>query len=227
MRGGLGQASGLRPRASREARLAARADRAGGAPGFTLLEVMIALAILAAALLGVSQMTSAALRNHARAQRLEVATLLARGKLAGLQDGFDKDGFRDFDQTEEGSFEADGHPEVRWKLEVVKPKLELGPDQILAVLTGATDKEGKGSVDLASLLGSKAKAGGDGSGIETVFPGAAAMAGPLQAQLTRIGEQIKKGLREIRLTVSWQDGAREDSFTVVTHMVAFQKGTTP
>jgi general secretion pathway protein I len=205
---------------------AALPARSRGGPGFTLLEVMVALAILASAMMAVSQMTSAALRNHTRATRLEVATLLARGKLASMQDGFDKDGFRDFDQTDEGSFEADGHPEVHWKLEVMKPQLELGPDQILAVLTGAKGA-GEGGVDLVSLLGSKSKdaKSGDDSGIETIYPGAGAMAGVLQVQLTRIGEQIKKGLREIRLTVSWKDGNVDQSFMVVTHMVAFAKGT--
>jgi len=192
--------------------------------GFTLLEVMIAMAILAGAMLAVSQMTSAALANHARAVRLEVATLLARGKLATLQDGFDKDGFSDFDQTDEGTFEAEGHPEVRWKLEVVKPKLELGPDQILHVLTGAAG-EGQDKIDLSTLLGQKSKDAADKeSGIETIFPGAAAMAGMLQVQLTQIGEQIKKGVREIRLTVSWPEGKRRESFSVVTHLVSFGTG---
>lgn len=217
------QASGYRLQATGGAP-PAPAGRAGRASGFTLLEVMVALSILAGAMLAISQMTSAALRNHTRAAQLEVATLLARGKLAGLQDGFDKDGFRDFDQTDEGTFEADGHPEVRWKLEVVKPQVELGPDQILAVLLGAKG-EGEGSLDLASLLGSKTKQTDKESGIETAFPGAGAMAGMMQVQLTRIGEQIKNGVREVRLTVSWKDGARDESFTVVTHLVAFAKGT--
>ena len=220
------QASGYRLQA-RGGAPPAPAGRAGRASGFTLLEVMVALSILAGAMLAISQMTSAALRNHTRAAQLEVATLLARGKLAGLQDGFDKDGFRDFDQTDEGTFDDQGHPEVRWKLEVVKPQVELGPEQILAVLTGAKG-EGQDGLDLASLLGSKTKdASGKDSGIETVFPGAAAMTGMLQAQLSRIGEQIKKGLREIRLTVSWKEGKRTESFTVVTHLVAFARGTAP
>jgi general secretion pathway protein I len=201
------------------ARAGARAAR-----GFTLLEVMVAMAILAGALLAVSQLTAGALRSHNQAVRLEVATLLARGKLASLQDGFDKDGFRDFDQADEGTFDKEGHPEVRWSLAVVKPRLELGPDQILSVLMGGKGEEGD-AVDLASLLGGgKASGDGkDGGGIETLYPGAAAMAGPLRAQLTVIGEQLKKGLREIRLTVSWQDGARAESFSVVTHMVSFPK----
>lgn len=197
---------------------------AGTTRGFTLLEVMVAMAILAAAMLAASQLTSGALRNHERAVHLEVATLLARGKLAALQDVYDREGFRDFDQTDEGTFEREGHPEVRWAVEVVKPKVELGANQILALLTGG---EAEGPEGLAKLMGGKATSKDDAAaGIETIFPQAAAMMGPLQTQLTVIGEQLKKGLREIRLTVAWKDGAREESFTVVTHQVAFPKPIT-
>lgn len=196
--------------------------------GFSLLEVMVALAILAAALLAVTQLTSAALANHTRAVRLEVATLLARGKLAELRDTFDKDGFKDFDEAEEGSFEREGHAEVRWKVEIIRPKVELGPDQILAVLMGGKGGEGAEGFDIAALIGGKATqgaSGDDGSGIETLFPGAAALIGPMRSQLGVVGEQMKKGLREVRLTVSWQEGARTESFTVVTHILAFARGT--
>lgn len=196
--------------------------------GFTLLEVMIALAILAGAMLAVSQLTSAALHNHTRAVRLEVATLLARGKLAALQDGYERTGFGDFDEGDEGTFEADGHPEVRWKVEVRKPTVELGADRILALLTGG-DAEGGGATDLSALLGQKAKqaGGADGSGIETLFPGASALTGALQTQLTQIGEQIKKGVRQVRLTVSWPDGVRVESFSVVTHLVVLTAKGSP
>jgi general secretion pathway protein I len=186
---------------------------------------MIALAILAASLLAVSELVGAALRNHTRAAHLEVATLLARGKLAALEDEFERTGFRDFDQTDEGTFEAEGHPEVRWKVEVVKPRVELGPDRILAMLTGAG---GEGGMDLSQLLGLQAQGGEAEEGSpQTIFPGAAAVAGTLQAQLAAIGEQIKKGVREVRLTVSWPEGAREESFGVVTHMVVLAPKETP
>jgi len=196
--------------------------------GFTLLEVMVALAILSGAMLAISQIVSAALRNHTRAAHLEVATLLARGKLASLQDGFDRDGFKDFDETDEGTFEREGHPEVHFKLEVVKPKLELGPDQLLSVLTGATGEEGSGTVDLASLLSQKVgESGGSGSTAQTLFPPAPVLASVLRAQLATIGEELKKGLREVRLTVSWPEGAHTESFAVVTHLLAFKTGTSP
>jgi general secretion pathway protein I len=204
----------------------AAARRRRPARGFSLLEVMVALAILAAALLAVTQLTSAALRNHARGVRLEVATLLARGKLAELRDAFDKDGFKETDQEDEGTFERDGHPEVRWKLEVIRPKLELGPDQILALLLGANRGEATQGFDIGALLGAKTGKGdgSDESGIESVFPGAGMLIGPMRTQIAVLGEQMKKGLREVRLTVSWQEGAVTESFTVVTHVLAYAKG---
>ncbi len=89
--------------------------------GFTLLEVMVALAILAGALVATSDIVSGALRNHVRAQHLEVATLLARGKMASLEEHYEWKGFRITDEDDEGTFEGDGHPEVRWQLAVKVP----------------------------------------------------------------------------------------------------------
>ncbi len=177
--------------------LQAAGDRRGS--GFTLLEVMVALAILAGSLVAISEVVSGALRNHVRARQLEMATLLARGKMAELEDRFDAKGFGDFDQSEEGSFEDDGHPEVRWKMEVLTPTVELGPEAVLGALTGSA----KGLEDFMPPE----------SG-----PAQAAMQAMLQATLTRIGEQVKKGVREVRLTVSWRDGGPEESFTVVTYV---------
>lgn len=194
--------------------------RGQGQRGFTLLEVMVAIAILAGALLAVSDLVGSSLRNHLRAIHLETATVLARGKLAALEDGYERTGFRDFSQTEEGSFEDEGHAEVKWKLEVVKPQVDLGPEHVLKLLGGAGD--------LGTLLGQGLPSGPSGSTGATGAkapqaqgqnPMAGLMAGPVNQQLTIVGEQIKKGVRELRLTVSWPEGKATGSFTVVTHMV--------
>jgi general secretion pathway protein I len=174
--------------------------------GFTLLEVMVALAILAGSLVAISDVVSAALRNHVRARQLEMATLLARGKMAELEDHFDAKGFRDFDESDEGTFEDAGHPEVRWKMDVRIPTVELGPDAVLRALTGSDEA-------LETLMPPADKLG------PAQGPAQAAMQGTLQALLTRIGEQVKKSVREVRLTVSWEDGGSAESFTVVTHLV--------
>ena len=66
------------------------ARRAGR--GFTLLEVMVALAILATSLLALSDVVGGALRNHVRARDLELAALLARGKMAEVEGRTDAEG---------------------------------------------------------------------------------------------------------------------------------------
>lgn len=185
--------------------------------GFTLLEVMVALAILSMGLMALSDVVGGALRNHVRASQLDVATLLARGKMAELEDRFELKGFSDFDQQEEGTFEKEGHPEIRWAMQVIRPQVELGPEKILAMLTGG-EGAGKGMDALLAQLGQKGGAQQPGEP-RTVNPGTAAMAAAMQAQLTTLGEQIKKGVRELRLTVSVPQGKRESSFTVVTHLV--------
>lgn len=185
---------------------------AAGRRGFTLLEVMVALAILAGALLAVSDVVSGALRNHVRARHLEVATLLARGKLAELEDHYEAKGFKTSDETQEGTFEEEGHPEVRWKVEVVAPPGDLGPDSLLTILTGSPD-------GLEKLLPPA-----DESPQLQAFQAQIQLA--LQQILAVMAEQLKRGARELRLTVSWPDGGAEESFEVKTHMVVLAPGET-
>jgi general secretion pathway protein I len=191
--------------------------------GFSLLEVMVALAVLALALTAVSDVVGGALRNHVRARQLEVATMLARGQLAETEAKYLEEGFRDFDQSESGTFDEQGHPEVTWKLETLKPQLELGPDAVLKALTGI-----EGGV--AGLLGLDAKGQGPGSGAAGPItslggsPLAGAAVAMIQQQLTGLGEKLKAGVREVRLTVGWKDGKATESFTLVTHLVVLSTG---
>ena len=194
--------------------------------GFTLLEVMVALAVLALALTTTSDVVGGALRNHVRARQLEVATMLARGRLAEAEARFEEEGFRDSDQTETGTFDEEGHPEVTWKLEAIKPQLELGPDAVLKALTGVDG-------GVAGLLGldPSAKPGGGKTGGPSGptsslagSPMAGAAVAMIQQQLTALGEQLKTGLREVRLTVGWKDGKATESFTLVTHLVVLTPG---
>jgi general secretion pathway protein I len=176
-----------------------------GRGGFTLLEVMVSLAILAGALLLVSDIVTGALRNHVRARNLEIATLLARAKLAEVEDHYEAEGFKTSDESDDGSFEEEGHPEITWKLAVTAPAVELGPDAVLALLTGSQG----GLQDL-------------------VPPEQAPLLAPFMATLpalaTKVGEQLKRGVREVALTVSWPENGLEEHFTVRTHMVVLSPG---
>ncbi len=204
------------------------------APAFTLLEVMVALMLLAAALMAISDLSGNALRNHAYARDLSLATELARGKMAEVEEKYEDSGFKDFDEEQDGDFEEQGHKEVKWLLEVRKPEADLSAEQLLGLLAGGSG--GSPQEILAKLMGGAPPAGGPASGGPVADLGAASalLAGVLQRQLTAFGESIKKSLREVRLTVAWQDGRDTHRFSVVTHMVVLnpkapggQRGTQP
>lgn len=192
--------------------------RAGRSPrGFTLLEVMVALALLAMGLMAVSDLVGSALRNHARARQLELATLLARAKLAEVEDAYEQKGFRDFDEDDDGDFGEEGHPEIRWKLEVVKPDLGTDAGDLVRRLTGRSLEELFAPPDPAA--GPSGPGGRAPSAVGGLPPAAL---GLVQARLTPVLEKLKKGLREARLTVSWGGEKDGGEFTVVTHLVVLQ-----
>lgn len=186
--------------------------------GFTLLEVMVALAILAAALVATSDLAGAALRNHEAARDINAAVLLARARMAEIEERYEDSGFKDHDEEETGDFAESGRPDMRWRLEVLRPAPDLSTDQLMGMLVGASGAAS--ASELATrLLGGQA---GKGTTSGPTADGGAALALAttlLQTQLTAFGEKIKSSLREVRLTVAWPAGKTTRSFTVTTHLV--------
>ncbi len=184
--------------------------------GFTLLEVMVALAILAAGLMAIADLSGNALRNHAYARDLSLATLLARGKLAELEEGWQDSGFRDFDEEKDGDFADEGHPEFKWRAELTRPDPHLSSDQLFGMLAGLGGDASTQDV-LAKLMGGTTPSGGGPQ--VTAGAAGAAMATTLQAQIDAFAEQVKKALRHLTLTVAWRDGRQVREMTVSTHLV--------
>ena len=206
-------------------------SRRGARRGFTLLEVMVALGILAGALLAVSEIVSGALRNHVRARNLEVATLLARGKMVALEEQYADKGFKTFDEEEDGTFDDEGHPEVRWRVAVKMPTVELGADQVVNLLTGSSDRiagllsaigggsGSSGSSGSSSSSGSSASADKSQQVSQLLGPLQGMITSTMQGVATKLGEQLKSSVRQVSLTVSWKDGGTEEHLTVTTDMV--------
>jgi len=216
--------------------------------GFTLLEVSVALAILALGLVSVIDLNSGATRLHEESQHLTVGTLLAKAKMIDLEQKFNEDGFSDFDQQIDGTFDEQGHPEIRWHAEILRPDLTKATDQITQLVTGSLGGgsaagaagQAAGSNALASLIGNTslvpqgAQLPGSPptppSGSSPANPTSAGLGGALgsaetglvQMEVTQLVQQIQNAVREVRLTVTWPDGAREDSLSVATHLVVLQ-----
>jgi type II secretion system protein I len=92
-----------------------------GAGGFTLLEVLIAFAILAVLLVPILKVFGDGLGSTETARTYATAALLARSKLAAL--GIDeplKEG------ETSGTFEAQGQQGYRWRLAIVRDISEVG-----------------------------------------------------------------------------------------------------
>ena len=185
--------------------------------GFTLLEVMISLAILAVGLVAISSLNGGAVAMHAYGRRATQAALLLRGKMLDVEDELQKNGFSDFNDEKHGDFSDDGAPEYAWSAEILKPDVQLDPAQLLNLVGGGTQGQGTqgqatgGAGALAGmLLGGQSAASIPGGGAS-----AALLAGPLggmmQTQAKTFIETLKKSVREIRLTVSWPDGRERRS----------------
>ncbi len=117
--------------------------------GFTLLEVMISVAILAVSLLALFNLQGTSLLGSARAQKIETATHLARIKMAqtliDLEAGIKKGEFPE-DKEMSGTFEEEKYPDYRWKLAIKKVEIPVPPapegqaDVMTKVLSMVTDE---------------------------------------------------------------------------------------
>ena len=88
--------------------------------GFTLLEVMFALALLGFALVVLVRSSANTVFNAEQAHMLGVATDLARGKMYDIEEKEIKEGFTDTDQSQLDwkGFEDEGWPQVQYRYKV-------------------------------------------------------------------------------------------------------------
>ncbi len=196
--------------------------------GFTLLEVMIALAILVMALVVVGQAHIDATRDSSRAKMLTVASLLARAKMNELEFQLKRDGFPEFEEEECGDFgdeEYGGLSKFSWCYTI--EKIELPEDiDFQKLLLGqnpagegeeegeAESEGGKSTTGLAGLLQNLGVP--EDSSIMNLLNGPAAAM--VASQFGMIRNVIEQSIRRIILTVSWPEGSKERSLTLVLYL---------
>jgi general secretion pathway protein I len=199
--------------------------------GFTLLEVMISLAILAVALVALSDLNGGAVQRQAYARRATQATLLLRGKMSDIEDQLQKDGFSDFSEDKHGTFddeEGAAGAGYEWRAEILKPDVQMDAAQLLQLLGAGGQAAAGGAGAAAAGQMPSGSPGGVGS---LTAPGSP-VAGLLQGQATTFLETLKKSVREVRVTVSWKDGSQERNISASQHIVILpemvgQAGQTP
>ncbi len=157
--------------------------------GFTLLEVMIAMAIMLISLASILAVESNSINATRRAKQLNIVAMLARGRMIKLESEFEGKTFSEFRKEDGGNFD-EPYQDYRWSYKVKEltfPNIGGG---------GGGDK-GEGA------SGGAAESGGG-------------MAEMVTKLLTKY---LSKSLREVALTVFWKRGSGEQSFTVATYWV--------
>jgi general secretion pathway protein I len=196
---------------------------------FTLLEVIVAMAILGVSLVAVFNINAQSMQAHQFAKRLTVATLLARGKMVDLEQKLHDGPMPADDEEDGGDFSAEGWADYKWRAKVIVPKTNgLSPDQLIGALLnlpiGGDSIDSKNAPGLSDLFSSKSGAPGAGKaagGLGALGP----MAGLAQGQFTQMVDLLQRSVREVHLTVSWKEGRKVETIDLVTHVVSMGPGS--
>jgi general secretion pathway protein I len=213
--------------------------------GFTLLEVMLALALLGVSLTVLIKSAAGSIFGAEESHMMGVATDLARGKMYDIEEILLKDGFSDTDQsqTDWKGFEEEGWPNIYYKFEVIQVQFPNW-DDLQAMAQGKT--KAMGSAAGSGLGSSSAGAGlgsGFGSGLGSTDPlnsfqnsalgGMMGMMGMLgggskgtdiagaqgasliQSQYDMFQQILKVTVRKVKLTVKWQVLGRDRDMVVI------------
>ena len=175
------------------------------ARGFTLLEVMVAISILAAALAVIlrAHTRTVAMSNHAR--MMTTATMLARAELVRLEDDLDEQGFPEQDDARAGTFAEDGFAQFRWEARIEKIELpsNLG-DQATKAATGQQSE----AIEKA--------AGSSLGGFNPTSAGVGGAASMILSQFEMIRSAIEQSIRKVTVRVVWNEGRLERSIDAET-----------
>jgi general secretion pathway protein I len=172
--------------------------------GFTLLEVMIAMAIMALALTALLGHESVAIQMSDYSNRISQANLLAYGKLLDVKHEILKDSIDVFDNCESGDFKDEGFRQFKWKacaykMEMAEGATEQISNQVLSTLSGTF---GVNLSDPGSLS-----------------PDQQRQVGQLQQGIAAIPyflQKLEDKMRKVRLEVSWRDMINERVLVVET-----------
>ena len=181
--------------------------RATPGAGFTLLEIMISLGILGAALGVLLSLSSADVRAAHKAKLLTVATGLARGKMLDLEEELLRTGFQETAEEMEGDFEDEQQPKFTWHALIERVQLPAAAEIANAEGEAAAAPPPAAGTDAENedkLLG---LAGGSESG--------ALGASMVQLYFPLIRPVLEAAIRKITLEVRWKIGKDEETLKVV------------
>ncbi|GEM_PF-1141020 len=114
--------------------------------GFTLIEVMFALALMGLGLVVLIKSAAGSIFNAEQAHMLGVATDLGRAQMYEIEEILLKDGFSDTSQSQDSwkGFDEQGWPNVKYSYKVEAVEMPTF-DQLTAMASGSAARSGSGS----------------------------------------------------------------------------------
>ena len=172
-------------------------DRRAPSSGFTLLEIMVAVAILSATLVVMLSIVTNNVRSTNHAKMTTAATFLARNKMVDIEDEILDQGFTDNEETGEGTFRDLGYPQFRWETAI--ERIDLPAD----LSTKARDEATTDKMDAK-----------DPMSMLTGF-----MGGMMSGFIDPIRIGLQESVRKVTVRVLWDEhGRRDQSFEVVQYL---------
>lgn len=164
--------------------------------GFSLLEILVSLAILAMSLVVLSRVVTGNVvaANHAR--MITAATFLARTRISMMEQSLLEYGFGQMDGEDAGTFAEEGYPRFRWYSYV--ERIELPADSTQKVQQAST-KQSLSNNPMEMLSGF--------------------MGGFMATLMDPIRLGLQESVRKLTVRVMWDEaGKPEQSFEVVNFL---------
>jgi general secretion pathway protein I len=219
--------------------------------GFTLLEVLVALAILGLGLTAILSAQAGLYASSVYTERVSYATGLVRCKMSEVELDLLKKGYPVIDSEDEGpccNDEEYGGYLCKWKVQTVElpePPLDGALDAL-----GGGDSEGGGALGALGSLATLGKTGGASlgdspamadvakllappveEGAEPTASQASMMAGssalaPIVMSFVypSLKPMLEASIRRVTVSVTWKDGSRERDLTVTQFVTNPQQG---
>ncbi|MBX2812823.1 MAG: prepilin-type N-terminal cleavage/methylation domain-containing protein [Myxococcales bacterium] len=193
--------------------------------GFTLLEVMVAVSMLALSITAMAAINANSFGASNYARGVTVATLLGRGKMLDLEIILQKDGFGNNEKTFKGDFKKEGFPSVSWEAVArpvdidISPLIEsffggeLSSDALpneMKAFVGALNGE---SFSADGLIDDKFQKEVQGGELATMLGGQ-----QMEVMLKQISKTLTESIREISLEITWGKGYDQESIKFVQYL---------
>ncbi len=178
--------------------------------GYTIMEVVIAMAILAMSLVVLLGTQSNSVVYSERANQMAIAALMARSKMIDVEHEILEDGFSDFTEQMGGDFRDEGFPDMRW--EAIIDVVEITPDAE-AEFGAAVNEELFGSGD----------EGGSLTGASSVSQFLPMIVAQIPVFINDIGERV----RRVTLVIEWDDRGGVQQLTVQSFVVNLSEAEEP